>query len=223
MNGHETAIDCGGGECWPCTPGKRCEPGHGVRDCLSGHCIPLPVVNGVTLNNKGKGWAKNDSDVGNWTEFFQTRNRSTPALPYYGTGSREAPPWLHSYDEAVGAMACDVASLIAPESVDMMGVGPTCSWVGDRLGTVPNRDGSYSYGFRLLRVNLGTDHIIVPGSLVRLKNANDASIEREHEPNGQFGYRHRVFARTVGHINAPTGTTGQIDRVDARSGAHNQR
>ena len=36
LNGEETAADCGGGECDPCTAGKPCEDG--LRDCLSKQC-----------------------------------------------------------------------------------------------------------------------------------------------------------------------------------------
>ena len=114
--------------CWPCRAGKKCVPGFGLRDCISGLCIPMPVVDGARVDAIHRSWSKNDTDVGNWTEFYKTRNTSVPTLPYLGAGAREAPPWLRSYDEIAGAVACDVAALVAPESLDMMGAGPTCSW-----------------------------------------------------------------------------------------------
>ena len=38
LNGDETSVDCGGGECPPCRAGEKCEVGKGARDCTSGMC-----------------------------------------------------------------------------------------------------------------------------------------------------------------------------------------
>ncbi len=52
---------------------------------------------------------------------------------------------------------------------------------------------------------------------------NDPPVGGDHHSDRQFGHGQGVLARTVRHVNALRTGGGQVDGIDARTGADNQR
>ena len=66
--------------------------------------------------------------------------------------------------------------------------------------------------------------LLVPAPAAQIDDVvRNAAIERQHQREGELGHRDGVLARAVRHVDAAARRGRDVDRVDARSRAHDQR